>query len=295
MTSDVTYGPTALNVNFTGNTSFDPDGGNITYLWNFGDGNTSTLANPSHSFTAPANTPRKFAVTLTVRDNQNATAIDSIIVSVNNTPPVVNITSPVKNSLYRIGPDSIYAFTATVTDIEHTPSQLKYEWQKILRHNNHEHPGPIDTARNTFSPIGRIGCNGEDYYWLIRLKVTDAAGLSTMDSSKIFPDCSSGLVQLVLRKFSVTQAGNENHVKWMTEMAPQVQEFEVERSIDGIHFSPPINQQLARNGYGTSEYSFNDNSFGAGINYYRLRMNEIGDVVRYSAVVKTFTAQRMMD
>src|SRR6185503_13079264 len=87
MTSDVTYGPTALNVNFTGSNSFDPDGGTITYLWNFGDAGTSTLPNPSHSFTAPVGTPKKFTVTLTVKDNQNATTTDSIIISVNNTPP----------------------------------------------------------------------------------------------------------------------------------------------------------------------------------------------------------------
>ncbi len=80
MSSDVTYGPTALNVNFTGSNSFDPDGGSVTYLWNFGDAITSTLANPSHGFTAPVGTPKKFTVTLTVKDNQNATATDSIII-----------------------------------------------------------------------------------------------------------------------------------------------------------------------------------------------------------------------
>ncbi|MEI9912559.1 MAG: PKD domain-containing protein [Bacteroidota bacterium] len=180
MSSDVTYGPSVLNVNFTGNTSFDPDGGSLTYLWNFGDGVTSTVANPSHPFTAT--TAKKFVVTLTVRDNLNATATDSIIVSVNNTPPNVLITSPVNNSTYKVGPDSIYAFRATVTDAEHLPSQLKYEWQKILRHNNHEHPSQIDTARITSGAIARVGCTGETYYWLIRLKVTDAAGLSTTDS-----------------------------------------------------------------------------------------------------------------
>jgi hypothetical protein len=37
---------------------------------------------------------------------------------------------------------------------------------------------------------------------------------------------------------------------------------------------------------GTNDYSFPDNSFPAGVNYYRLKMIEIGDVVRYSAIVK---------
>jgi len=275
-------------VNFTGSNSFDPDGGTITYLWNFGDATTSTLPNPSHSFTAPVGTPKKFTVTLTVKDNQNATSTDSIIISVNNTPPNVHITSPVNNSTYNVGPDSIYAFTATVTDAEHSSSQLKYEWQKILRHNNHEHPGPIDTARVTSASIARVGCNGETYYTLIRLKVTDAAGLSTTDSSKIFPNCSSSRIALVLQKFSVTQEESGNLVNWTTDMAPQIEDFEVERSADGINFFT-VGRQQALKRIGIKNYSFNDNHFPAGLNYYRLRMNEVGEVSRYSPVVKTFT------
>ncbi|MEI9811091.1 MAG: PKD domain-containing protein [Bacteroidota bacterium] len=176
-TSDIIYGPSALNVSFTGSNSYDPEGGRLTYSWNFGDGSpVSTSADISHPFTAPAGTPKKYTVILTVKDSVNFTAVDSIIISVNNTPPNVAITSPVPNSTYRPGVDTTYAFRATVSDAEHNASQLKYEWQKILRHNFHEHPGPIDTTRNTSGIIARIGCNGETYYWVIRLKVTDAAG-----------------------------------------------------------------------------------------------------------------------
>ncbi len=192
MTSDKTYGPSVLGVNFSGNASSDPDGSIASYAWNFGDGGTSAIANPSHNFTAPANTPAKYVVKLTVTDNLGASSVDSIIISVNNTPPVVNITSPIKNSLYKIGPDTTYACTATVTDAEHTSGQLKYEWQTFLRHNSHAHPEPISTSVGTSTHISRIGCNGDDYYWLIKLTVTDAAGLSAVDSSKIFPDCNPG-------------------------------------------------------------------------------------------------------
>lgn len=291
MSSDVTYGGSPLAVNFTGNNSFDPDGGPLTYSWNFGDATTSTQANPVKVYTVAGGTPKKFTATLTVRDNQNATATDSIIISVNNTPPVVNITSPIKNSTYRVGPDSIYAFTATVTDAEHGPGQLKYEWQKFLRHNNHEHASPIDTVRNTFASVARIGCNGEDYYWLIRLKVSDAAGLSTQDSSKIFPDCSAMPVPLVLEKFSVTQLDNENLVEWSTEQSSPVRDFEVEVSSDGYNFFT-INVQHALNDNGTRQYSFYDNSFPQGVNYYRLKMTGTDAVVRYSGRIRTFSEMR---
>ena len=192
MTSDKTYGPTVLVVNFAGSNSSDPDGTVAGYLWNFGDGATSNLPNPSHNFTAPANIPTKFVVHLTVTDNLGAASTDSIIVSVNNTPPVVNITSPVKNSLYKIGPDTLYTCAATVTDAEHSGAALKYEWQTLLRHNSHAHPEAISSEVSPTANISRLGCNGDTYYWLIKLTVTDAAGLSTIDSSKIFPDCNVG-------------------------------------------------------------------------------------------------------
>ena len=74
---------------------------------------------------------------------------------------------------------------------QHSGSQLKYEWQTILRHNNHEHPEGIDNNVSTSTTISRIGCNGDTYYWMVRLKVTDAAGLFAIDSSKIFPNCNN--------------------------------------------------------------------------------------------------------
>lgn len=101
--------PSPLSVNFTGGNSYDvsPGGSVVSYAWNFGGGSpaTSTVANPGNIvFTDNTGNPKKFVVKLTVTDNGGATHTDSIIVSVNNTPPVVNITSPIKNSLYKAGP-----------------------------------------------------------------------------------------------------------------------------------------------------------------------------------------------
>ncbi|MEP7375512.1 MAG: Ig-like domain-containing protein [Chitinophagaceae bacterium] len=198
ITADNYYSPsTSLTVNFSGTGSTDQDGSIASYSWNFGDpgstGNTSTSPTPSHQFTTTTGA-KKFIVTLTVTDNGGiVSAVQQFIVSVNNTPPNVNITSPIKNSFYTVGrPDTLYTCTATVSDAQHTASQLTYEWQTFLRHNNHEHAEAIDNNVNTTTNISRIGCTDE-YYWLIKLKVTDAAGLSTSDSAKIFPDCGGGV------------------------------------------------------------------------------------------------------
>jgi glucose/arabinose dehydrogenase len=195
--ANITYGSSPLTVNFTGNTSYDlsPGGSIVSYSWNFGGGvpATANVANPGNVvFTDASGNPKKFVAKLTVTDNGGATHTDSVIISVNNTPPVVNITSPINNSTYKPGSDTTYLCTANVTDNEHGPAQLKYEWQTFLRHNIHQHAGVIDNNVNTATTISRIGCNGDTYYWFIKLKVTDAAGLFAIDSAKLFPDCIVG-------------------------------------------------------------------------------------------------------
>jgi glucose/arabinose dehydrogenase len=189
--SDKNYGPGPLAVQFNGSSSYDPEGGQLTYSWDFGDGTTSTSANPAKTFTWGTNTPKMFVVKLSVKDPANNISTDSILISLNNTPPAVNIISPVKNSSYAVGSDTTYKLQAQVTDAEHISSQLSYKWQVFLRHNTHEHAEPIDTNRITSATINRLGCNGDTYYWFFKLTVTDAAGLSTVDSSKIFPACAT--------------------------------------------------------------------------------------------------------
>lgn len=288
MSSNKTFGPAPLAVNFTGSSSYDPEGSAITYSWDFGDGTAvSTAANPSHTFTTANGSPKKFVVKLTVKDNLNASSVDSLIISANNTPPVVHITSPVNNAFYQLGPDTSYLLRATVTDAEHTASQLSYQWQAFLRHNNHQHPEPVDTNRNTSAVISRIGCNGDTYYWFIKLTVTDAAGLSTVDSSKILPQCGPPL-SATLGSFTVIVQGKTNVINWVTETEINLSYFLVERSYDGINFTS-IGRVNAMRAPGLGTYESRDADHLSGYNYYRLRMVDIGNIPKYSFIVRVFT------
>ncbi len=280
-----------FRINFDGTESYDQDGTISSYAWNFGDpgsaGNTSNSATPNHRFRSTTG-PKKFTVTLTVTDNGGGTKQEQFIVSISNTPPEVNITSPEKNSKYKVSGDTTYLREAIVTDAEHSGSQLTYEWQTTLVHNNHVHPESTDPATASPTVISRIGCNGDDYSWLVTLSVTDGAGLTTIDSSQIFPDCA-GTLPIFLHKFSVTQSGAVNMVKWTTELESNMEYFELERSTDGINFWA-INKQPAGNTAGPNNYSYADNNFPAGSNYYRLKMVEAGNVISYSIIIKTVTA-----
>ncbi|MBC7921455.1 MAG: PQQ-dependent sugar dehydrogenase [Ferruginibacter sp.] len=189
--ADKTQGPAPLTVKFTGSKSSDPEGGVLTYAWDFGDNSAfSTAADPSHQFNAPPGVPTLYQVRLKVTDAQGLSATTTLNVSLSNTAPVVRITNPVRNTTYPLTSDTTFALAASVTDAEHGPGQLSYAWKTTLHHNDHVHDEPTDTLRNTFTTLAAVGCDGETYFYTVRLTVTDAAGLSGTDEVTLLPDCN---------------------------------------------------------------------------------------------------------
>jgi PKD repeat protein len=88
-TADFTYTKSGLEVSFT-DQSTDSDGSVIQWNWDFGDGNTSSAQNPTHTYGSDGN----YTVTLTAFDD--STEIDSysqtISVSATNQPPTASFT-----------------------------------------------------------------------------------------------------------------------------------------------------------------------------------------------------------
>ena len=79
-----TSGTAPLTVSFVGSNSYDPDGVIASYLWNFGDGTSSTLSNVSHTYSAVGN----YNASLTVTDNSGAQATGTITIVAAAVPPV---------------------------------------------------------------------------------------------------------------------------------------------------------------------------------------------------------------
>ena len=71
-------GNAPLTVQFSSNGSSDPDGTISVYAWDFGDGNTSSEANPSHTYTASG----AYDAVLSVTDNNGATDNASVTINV---------------------------------------------------------------------------------------------------------------------------------------------------------------------------------------------------------------------
>jgi PKD repeat protein len=89
-------------------TGSDPDGDPIAYFWDFGDGTTSTLANPVKSYANPGT----YTASLVVVDNSGLSSVADTVVIVVQSNKIVyvgNLTMTLSST--RQG----YAATATVT------------------------------------------------------------------------------------------------------------------------------------------------------------------------------------
>ena len=71
-------GDAPLTVQFTSDGSYDPDGSLTAFAWDFGDSNTSSEANPSHTYTDAGT----YQVVLTVIDDNNAIGIATVTINV---------------------------------------------------------------------------------------------------------------------------------------------------------------------------------------------------------------------
>lgn len=77
-TASVTSGEGPLSVTFNAAQSADIDGDELTYLWDFGDGNSSTELQPTHIYQEQGN----YAVTLTVNDGAVSSNAELLNISV---------------------------------------------------------------------------------------------------------------------------------------------------------------------------------------------------------------------
>ncbi|MCP3920757.1 MAG: PKD domain-containing protein [bacterium] len=238
--ADTLFGAGPLTVRFDGTSSTDPENGLLTFDWDFGDGGTSTEPTPLHTFAAGSN-PTSYSVTLTVSDDAGGSDSTTYDVFLNNTPPMVEITSFVNGSTYSTQQSTNLPLAATVSDAEHGPSELSYEWLVSLHHSVHSHPEPPDTNPMTIAVIPPTPCDGEFYAYRIELTVTDDGGLSTHVESWIYPDCASTVaVSLDLPVAGTTGLPNQEIQLEATPSGPVERvEFYVDDELAGVeNFAP---------------------------------------------------------
>jgi PKD repeat protein len=169
-----TSGQAPLAVTFSSAGSADPEGGALGYAWNFGDGGTSTAANPSHTYAANGT----YTARLTVTDPAGNTGSASITVNVGNTAPVVTLNGPANGALFDFG-DAV-PFQVSVADPEDGAIDCsKVTVNFILGHDQHGHP---ITSATGCSGVLQTSANSEhnpsdNIFGVIDAAYTDRGGL----------------------------------------------------------------------------------------------------------------------
>ncbi|HEX2748382.1 MAG TPA: Ig-like domain-containing protein, partial [Verrucomicrobiales bacterium] len=206
---DRQYGSSPLTVQFSSALSSDPENAAMTYSWNFGDGTSSTLANPAKTYTATG--PQRFDAVLTVRDSGGATASSAIVITVNNTPPVVQITTPAPGAQYPLNQGYLtYTLAAAVTDAEQPTAALTHQWQIDLVHDNHEHVELVvdaATATVALEPVGNDP--NATYYYRLILRVTDPLGLTTVSERFFMPQTGTSAIVMTPDFFTLSKGSAE--------------------------------------------------------------------------------------
>jgi PKD repeat protein len=106
-----------LTVNFSSSNSSDPDGTIVGYAWDFGDGTTSTEANPVKTYGSAGT----YTATLTVTDNSGLTGTTSAAVSVQQNQIVEIFVNSITMSLVKSGRNTAAQAVITVYDNNGAP------------------------------------------------------------------------------------------------------------------------------------------------------------------------------
>jgi glucose/arabinose dehydrogenase len=199
--ADKTSGSAPLAVTFSSSGSSDPEGGTLSHLWDFGDGSSSTAANPTHTYAGNGS----YSATLTVTDPDGASGSANVLVTVGNTAPTVTINAPSSGQLVSFG-DSV-PWSVTVTDPEDSSIDCsRMTMAYVLGHDQHAHQ---ITSQTGCSGTITIPVDGEhddaaNIFPIFDAAYTDTGGLTTHSQNRLAPrhrqaehfSTSSGITQI---------------------------------------------------------------------------------------------------
>jgi glucose/arabinose dehydrogenase len=253
--ASVKYGAgNSLTVDFDASGSTDPDSGDSrTYSWDFGNGQTSTSATQTVTFTNSGNFTA-YNVTLTVTDElgKQSTATQRIVVG--STPPVADF--DVQGGSYKYNAGQTLSFSATGTDPQDTPGgeQLdadSFSWRVVFHHADHTHPfiSEVEGPDLTFEiPVDFHQLYNTHYN--VILTVTDSSGLKTVVEKEINPN-------LVTLRFETNVVGAKYTLDGMEFSGTHTEQavVGVKRTLGAISPQTVNNQQYTWDNWSDTEGS----------------------------------------
>jgi glucose/arabinose dehydrogenase/PKD repeat protein len=171
---------TTPTVNFTGDGSGDPDGDlALSYKWDFGDGASSTEADPHHTYSGTGT----YEVHLTVTDSKGNSdnAYLTLHIGPGDEPPNATIKAPEPGDQYLAGrPVELHGGTTTAPPVQ-------MSWEPVLNHNGtHVHVlGDIPTETGD-AEFTTDEFHGADSHYILRF-IVSKNGCTTTVSQNMFP------------------------------------------------------------------------------------------------------------
>jgi PKD repeat protein len=167
-----TSGPRRLTVKFTGSSSTDPDGRPLTHRWDFGDGSSSTEADPTKAYTAVGS----FTATLTVTNDAGLSSSATVPVTVADNAPVAVIAAPATGTTVFRGQQVAFSSAGSNDDRD------KDFGGRITAYAWDFGDGTTSTEANPTKQYGALSPTGG---YTVRLTVTDDAGGTASAETKV--------------------------------------------------------------------------------------------------------------
>jgi glucose/arabinose dehydrogenase/PKD repeat protein len=202
-------GMAPLAVTFSSAGSSDPEGRALTYRWDFGDGTTSTAANPSHTFTAAG----RYTVRLTTNDGALETVSNPLTITAGS-PPVPRILAPTDGRTFRAGEVISYSGDASDPEDGAVPAS-SLSWKIVFHHDSHIHPvmdGTPGSSGTLQIPTSGHSFRGNTSYEIV-LTATDRDGIQASKSVTISP-------QKVNLTFATAPSGQTVTIDGVPSVAP---------------------------------------------------------------------------
>ena len=277
-TVDQAYGPAPLTATFDASASYSPFAYPLNYRWFFGDGTEAVGLAVTHTFTAPNTIPRRIDNRLIVTDSVGNTDEIEVPVFLHNSPPEITAVSFADGDRYPTDRTTVLRLSAEAVDAEHTAEELHYSWQVALHHNDHYHPEPIDSQRNSRLIVSPVGCDGELYYYRVQLTVSDPLGARTTQTLRLDPNCVP--MPAVVEPFTARLDERRVVLDWSVDRPDSIARLEVLRSNDLLAWERLTTVAVGEQ----SDYRATDDAPIRGINHYRIKYRTADGRYDYSSV-----------
>lgn len=173
-----------VTVAFDGSESTDADGDELSYSWDFGDGESSTAQSPSHEYADPGT----YVATLTVDDGRGKSDTDVVTIAAGNVPPdAPAIDHP---PAYRGGATIELEGSATDPQDGALPASA-LTWNVRLVHGGHDHFAISDLEGLSEISFVDPANHDADSFYEVALTARDSGGLSTTTTVALDPETTA--------------------------------------------------------------------------------------------------------